>query len=541
MKKIIGFICITIMLLSMSITVFAGSIPEDLLHSDEAQVFFAEVLAYHPNKEKPVIEFSPVKKIKGDVKLDTKQSAYYFNTIGDFDIKEGNVYLFTYFDENNPTDIFEVTSCDTSTLKLKNVSGDMWERFEDYLNEGRYLDAEYARIDRQNEKLPVDGESISFAELIGVPKEKAEKINISYNGEVYEIDVNDFYRAIEDIVLTDIKDVSLEKTDGEKISFPSGMYITVNGFDGYAFITDDCKVDKYGMHLSSMPSSKYTIKFVDRAKIMGLFAYDEYDLPFLETPPARKLFYLIGIIPILTLLCILFGYFIFRKKNNCDISAGCKNKSWLMLIVIISCIIMAITETIIEPAYFIKSALKIVFFLVLPLCLLKPQKEKVFADAMVLNKKTVLKLLALGLGVYAVIMVAYLLTKRNFNYPTLVNSLSIDQNVSPSSFIWVAIYISFCNSFLEEFLFRYIGFIKLSKYTTKKVAYMFSSSIFALYHIAMIGSSFPLPLLLISLIGLAIGGGIFDYVDDKNGNIYNSWIIHMFADFAIMTIWYIYI
>ena len=34
-------------------------------------------------------------------------------------VKEGNVYLFTYFDENNPTDIFEVTSYDTSTLKLK--------------------------------------------------------------------------------------------------------------------------------------------------------------------------------------------------------------------------------------------------------------------------------------------------------------------------------------------------------------------------------------------------------------------------------------
>jgi len=64
---------------------------------------------------------------------------------------------------------------------------------------------------------------------------------------------------------------------------------------------------------------------------------------------------------------------------------------------------------------------------------------------------------------------------------------------------------------------------------------------FALYHVAMIGGSFPLPLLLLALVGLAIGGGIFDYVDDKSRNIYNSWIIHMFADFAIMTIWYIHI
>jgi len=48
-------------------------------------------------------------------------------------------------------------------------------------------------------------------------------------------------------------------------------------------------------------------------------------------------------------------------------------------------------------------------------------------------------------------------------------------------------------------------------------------------------------MLLLALIGLAIGGLLFDYVDSKNENIYHSWVIHMFADFAIMTIWYLYI
>ena len=63
---------------------------------------------------------------------------------------------------------------------------------------------------------------------------------------------------------------------------------------------------------------------------------------------------------------------------------------------------------------------------------------------------------------------------------------------------------------------------------------------FAVYHIAMIGMSFPPLMLLLALIGLAIGGLLFDYVDSKNENIYHSWVIHMFADFAIMTIWYLY-
>ncbi len=86
MKKIVGLLCIVAIMFSMTLTSFAGSIPEDLL-MDQSQIFFAEVVYYHPDKEKPDIEFSPVKKIKGDVKLGTKQIAYNFNTIGDFDIK----------------------------------------------------------------------------------------------------------------------------------------------------------------------------------------------------------------------------------------------------------------------------------------------------------------------------------------------------------------------------------------------------------------------------------------------------------------------
>ncbi len=219
----------------------------------------------------------------------------------------------------------------------------------------------------------------------------------------------------------------------------------------------------------------------------------------------------------------------------------CKKALWLISTVIISCIAMAIIETIIEPAYFIKSLLKIMLFLFVPIIFIKMQREKVFDDSFSLNKTSILKLSGLGLIIYAIIMVAFVLTKGIFSYPSLVNSLSADQNVSQNSFIWVAVYISFCNSLLEEFLFRFIAFIKLSEYTTKNIAYIFSSCMFALYHVAMVGSSFPLPLLLLALVGLTIGGAIFNYVDDKSRNIYNSWIIHMFADFAIMTIWYIYI
>lgn len=315
MKKLISFICMTMILLSLSITALAGSIPEDLL-MDQSQIFFAEVVYTHLDKEKPDIEFSPVKKIKGDVKLGSKQTAYNFNTVGDFELKEGNVYLFTYFDENNPTDIFEVTSYDTSTLKLKNVTGDMWERFEKYLNEGRYEEAEHARLDKQNENLPVEGEPVYLTDLLGIAKEDAEKVNIHYNGEAYEIDVDKFYKAIDGIMLTDIKDVGLEKEQKDGVfQIPNAMYITVNGFDGYAYITDDCKVDHYAMHHSDMPVGAYTIKFVDRAKIMALFSDDAFKLPPLERPIAKDIFYGVLIGVLCGAVAGVIIYFV-KKKNK---------------------------------------------------------------------------------------------------------------------------------------------------------------------------------------------------------------------------------
>jgi len=316
MKKIISLFGIIIMLISLSTTALAGSIPEDLLHSDDAQIFFAEVIYYHPDKENPDMELSPVKVVKGDVKTGVKLTYYNPNTIGDFKIVEGNVYLFTYFDENNPTDIFDVTSYDTSTLKLKNVEGDMWKRFEQYLNEGRYLAAEQERLDNQNEGLPVEGENISLVELIGVPKEKAEEIKIHYQRAVYDIDVDKFYKAIDNIVLTDIEDVSLTQQNGDILSLPYGMYITVNGFDGYVFITDDCKVDKYGLHHSDIPNGEYTMKFIDRAKITALFETDAYKLPPLESPYARYIVYgvLLGVV-VVFIVAFAIGFAIKKKRG----------------------------------------------------------------------------------------------------------------------------------------------------------------------------------------------------------------------------------
>ena len=95
------------------------------------------------------------------------------------------------------------------------------------------------------------------------------------------------------------------------------------------------------------------------------------------------------------------------------------------------------------------------------------------------------------------------------------------------------------NSFLEEFFFRGFGFITLKKYTTRKVAYIFSSVLFAIYHVGMLVGMFGFGALLLLLFGLIIGGCIFNFLNELNDNVYPSWFVHMFANFAINTVGFI--
>ena len=142
MKRLVALgVVLICMVMILPLTAFAGDIPESLLYEEGALVFFGEVLAYHPNKENPDIEVCITAKIKGNVNEGSKQVYTHPDPIGDFKVRVGKVYLFTYYEGDNYIDFFEVTTYNTRTLKVRHVDGPMWERFEQYLNEGKYGEA----------------------------------------------------------------------------------------------------------------------------------------------------------------------------------------------------------------------------------------------------------------------------------------------------------------------------------------------------------------------------------------------------------------
>lgn len=317
MKKIVSSVCLILIILSMKFTAYAGSIPEDLLHNDGAQIFFAEVLSYHG--ENSTVTVSPVKKIKGEVATGTQQHYDNANTVGDFKVRNGNVYLFTYFDANNPTEIFEVTSYDTSTLKIKNTTGDMWKRFEEYLNDGKYEKAEQDRINRINAKLTEVGDEITLTAITETNNEKCDKVEFGVFGKNkrYEIDKSEFYRLADDIRLIDVENVLVMEPEG-------GLVIRCSeGTDiREVIVYDNCKVAGSRVMMYSAPTGDYIIKAEDFNKLLSLLPEDaQTKLPPLKNLHANLMYwfifnsrtaYIIG----MAALVVLLGAVAFIIKNK---------------------------------------------------------------------------------------------------------------------------------------------------------------------------------------------------------------------------------
>ena len=218
-----------------------------------------------------------------------------------------------------------------------------------------------------------------------------------------------------------------------------------------------------------------------------------------------------------------------------------KAKNYAVVSVLLSTLLMCFVDGIISPPYLYKSIIKIVLFLLIPLgyFLLYKDKAAYLKKLFIPKKKDFLLALLLGIGVFVVIMIAYFLLGDYIDLSGIKESLTTGIGVTADNFVYVAIYISFVNSLLEEFFFRGYAFLILKEASGKKFAYIFSSAMFALYHVGMTSGWFNILIYILSMAGLFVGGCIFNYLNEKCENIYPSWLVHMCANFGINTIGFI--
>ena len=208
----------------------------------------------------------------------------------------------------------------------------------------------------------------------------------------------------------------------------------------------------------------------------------------------------------------------------------------VLTVTIICCLAMALVDGVLRPGYAVKSAIKIALFMLIPLIASKMDHSVLYLSLLRPKKKGLLPAIALGVGIYVVILGGYFLVSPFFDFSQIAGALTDNAGVTKDNFLYVSLYISFANSFLEEFFFRGFVFTNLKQHSGRKLAYIFSGTAFSLYHVTMMIGWFSPVLFLLVMVGLVIGGMIFNWLNEKLDTIYGSWLTHMFANFAINTI-----
>ena len=209
--------------------------------------------------------------------------------------------------------------------------------------------------------------------------------------------------------------------------------------------------------------------------------------------------------------------------------------TFIIISTLITCSLLAFIEHGIEINYLVKTGLKILlFFLAIWIYILFFKSYK-FRDVISIEKITVKewkRIVILGFSSVAVVLIAYLIFLPLINLDAIKHDLTDRLGINATTYIIVGLYVTFGNSFLEEYFFRGFIFFNLPK----KIGYFYSPILFAAYHIPMIMLWFSPLIIGLCFLGLWIIGLVFHKVNERNQTIWASWMIHICADIMIILI-----
>ena len=213
-----------------------------------------------------------------------------------------------------------------------------------------------------------------------------------------------------------------------------------------------------------------------------------------------------------------------------------KNMKLLLVTIfgVFACVLHAVILNTPFNFYVYSSAAKIILFVLFPLVCLRISKDiklrDLFAPA---AEKTGLRLsfLCSG-GVFALIISAFIILRSFLNQEAITAALS-HNGITAGNFPLVFIYIVLINAVLEEIFFRGMCFYALYRAGYKAYAHIFSSLLFAVYHVAILNNALSVLMFILCISVLAVGGLIFNYFVVKCKNILGSLIVHISANLAL--------
>lgn len=206
-------------------------------------------------------------------------------------------------------------------------------------------------------------------------------------------------------------------------------------------------------------------------------------------------------------------------------------KNLLFLYPLISIVLLLGIEQGLTASYITKTIAKVLLFLGIPLILFYKNGFSFLHFRKVDRQSSSASIIG-GIAIVTIIVISFIKLRTFIDIDALILSLA-EIGVTASTFPFVAAYILFGNSLLEEFFFR--GLLP-SFFNRLWYRILIPSLLFAIYHITIFLTWFSLPLLALAVFGLWIGGIIFQLVNEKSRTILPSWTIHMFADIGVLLV-----
>lgn len=220
-----------------------------------------------------------------------------------------------------------------------------------------------------------------------------------------------------------------------------------------------------------------------------------------------------------------------------------KTAAIIMTAVVLLCGVMAVADGVLELSYVPKSAVKLAAFVAIPLVLAYTLGIDLPRTAFTLPriedgtaKCVFIFSLCGGALLFACIVGGYFLLRGVFDFSGVTDSLLDGEGVTRENFPLVALYITLCNSMVEELFFRGFAYLALSRVAGERVACIFSAAAFSLYHVAILDGWFSPLLTALMLLGLFVGGVIFDILAARGRSVIPSWLFHMAANLGINTV-----
>lgn len=210
-----------------------------------------------------------------------------------------------------------------------------------------------------------------------------------------------------------------------------------------------------------------------------------------------------------------------------------------------------------KKIYWIRSGIKVIIFVGAALLILRKEVKIRSEKEVDITKKEVIKEKAngikellkwpkkipklvyyiLGLGIILIIIVPQVADKF-VNVDQIADTIH-KKGMNKENIIFVYSYIAIVNSFIEELMFRGIGYIELKKHIPEKYACSISAMLFAIYHIAIVNGAVNIWLTILSVIALYIASVILNKIDKKTDTIIPSYMVHSLSNWILNIIGYL--